>query len=74
MGKMNSCTFSGTCRNRYIAINPNGDVHPCGKFGSGEGFKLGNIKTHSIDEIMESEVNKYLLRRNVNDIKGVQCV
>lgn len=69
MGKMNSCTFSGTCRNRYIAINPNGDVHPCGKFGADEGFKLGNIKTHSIDEIMESEVNKYLLKRKVNDIK-----
>lgn len=68
MGKMNSCTFSGTCRNRYIAISPNGDVHPCGKFGSGEDFKLGNIKIHSIEEITESEVNKYLLRRDVNDI------
>lgn len=69
-GNINSCTFGGTCRNRYISINPNGDVYPCGKFGAGDTFKLGNINEHSVTQIIQSSTNRYLLTRNADNIQG----
>ena len=69
-GRINSCTFGGTCRNRYISINPNGDVFPCGKFSAGDTFKLGNINEHSVTQIIQSSTNRYLLTRNAETIEG----
>ena len=69
-GRINSCTFGGTCRNRYISIDPSGDVYPCGKFGPHDEFKLGNIRDQSIFEILDSEINKHLLTRSVDNIES----
>ena len=69
-GVINYCSFNGNCRERYISINPDGDVYPCGKFSADGVFKLGNINSQSLIEIMNSETQKFLLKRNVNKMDG----
>lgn len=66
--KATSCSFGGNCRQAYISVNPNGDVYPCGRFGSDDKFKLGNINQNNLEDIMDSDLQHYLASRNVDNI------
>ncbi len=68
-GVISYCSFSGTCRDRYISIDPGGDIYPCGKFGSEAQFKLGNINTDSLEQVMNGEVQRHLASRSVEKIE-----
>lgn len=37
------CIFSEQCSQRFIAIDYNGDIYPCGRFVDQSSYKLGNI-------------------------------
>ncbi len=67
--KVTGCSFSGNCRQAYISVNPNGDVYPCGRFGSDDKFKLGNINQDSLEGIMDSDLQHHLASRNVDNIE-----
>lgn len=64
------CNFSKSCRERFISIGPNGDVYPCGRFDGVEEYKLGNIHAEKIQEIMDSELHRSMLKRNSETLPG----
>lgn len=68
-GDAGYCSFSGTCREKYLSISPNGDVYPCGKFGPSDSFKLGNIDTDSLNQIMNCDTQIYLASRDIDNIE-----
>ncbi|MEX2160799.1 MAG: radical SAM protein [Anaerolineales bacterium] len=49
----NLCSLSGECA-KYIAFDSNGDVYPCGRFVGNENFRLGNIESSSLREIINN--------------------
>ncbi len=50
------CTFANECGN-YLVVEHNGDVFSCDYFVQPE-TKLGNIQTHSLDEMLNSAKQK----------------
>lgn len=52
-----------------ISVNPNGDVFPCDGFKGEDTFKMGNILTESLKEILEKESVCTLRNRTAKDIK-----
>ena len=38
------CTFSKDCSKKFISIDYNGDIYPCGRFSDQDLYKLGNIE------------------------------
>lgn len=57
------CTYSGNCFVRNISVDPCGDVWPCERFDGVDGFKLGNILTDDITEIINSKVEELVTAR-----------
>ena len=60
----------GSCIGFYLAVNPNGDVYPCGRFSGEDEFKLGNINRDSIKEIKNSLPYLRLQSRSHENISG----
>ncbi|MBM3199369.1 radical SAM protein [Candidatus Woesearchaeota archaeon] len=65
------CDFSEGCQGSYISVSPNGEVYPCGRFGSDTpDYCLGNINKNSLDDIFEEKTKKKLLERTADAIEG----
>lgn len=63
-GKCTGCAFTCNCQDNFMAIAPNGDVMPCGRFCD-DGLKqyaYGNLHKETLSEILlrfkESEIYK----------------
>jgi uncharacterized protein len=49
------CYFNGSCQSGYVAVDPQGNVYPCGLFDGLAEFNLGNINQHDFISILESD-------------------
>jgi serine-type anaerobic sulfatase-maturating enzyme len=49
------CYFNGSCQSSYVAVDPQGNVYPCGLFDGMAEFNLGNINEQDFIAILESE-------------------
>ncbi|MBD3318923.1 SPASM domain-containing protein [Candidatus Woesearchaeota archaeon] len=58
-----NCVFRNNCANSFLAVVPNGNVYPCGRFVGETEYLLGNINEDSIEDILDSPVRKQLLKR-----------
>lgn len=56
-GRPSNCAFNGSCA-KFIAVDADGSVYPCGKFAGIQEFHLGNILYEPLNEIIKGE--KYL--------------
>jgi uncharacterized protein len=64
------CVHSGNCRGRYVAINPNGDVYPCGRFTDATPeYKLGNILIDDLENMILSESQADMFERDHEKIE-----
>lgn len=50
------CQFGPACYDQFIAVDPQGNVHPCGRWSSEEPFCLGNLNDQDMWEIRQSPV------------------
>lgn len=63
-GKATGCMFSCNCQDNFLAIAPNGDVMPCGRFCDDDlrQFAYGNLHNETLSEILprikQSEIYK----------------
>lgn len=63
-GKATGCMFSRNCQDNFLAIAPNGDVMPCGRFCDDDlrQYAYGNLHNESLSEILprikQSEIYK----------------
>lgn len=57
------CNSSGDCAERFLGIDPSGDVYPCGRFSGEEEFRYGNVNKTPLKKILESEKRKKLIKR-----------
>jgi uncharacterized protein len=57
------CYFNGSCQSSYIAVDPQGNVYPCGLFDGMAEFKLGNLNEQDFVAILESERRQELRGR-----------
>ena len=64
------CNYSLSCRDSFISIGPQGDIYPCGRFDGIHEFWMGNIKTHTIEEAINSQINQKLKKRNLESVTG----
>ena len=64
------CNYSESCRDTFISIGPQGDIYPCGRFDGVKEFRIGNIKTHTIQEAVDSEINRELRKRGLETVAG----
>lgn len=62
------CNYSKSCRNDFISIGPEGDIYPCGRFDGIKEFWMGNIKTNTIEEMVNSSVNIKLKKRSLENV------
>ena len=62
-GKPLGCNYSISCRDSFISIGPQGDLYPCARFDGAPNFWMGNIKTNTIEEAVNSQINKNLKKR-----------
>ena len=56
---------SGGC-----AIMPNGDIYPCGRFGSNKIFKYGNI----LEDLNKEEIQKINKKVYINPVEMKECL
>lgn len=68
------CTFSGTCYNNFLGLNPLGDLYNCGRFCDIEEFKIANINDSfkNIDDIFETK--KSLTKWHPAQSKDDRCL
>jgi uncharacterized protein len=59
------CQFGGDCFNHYMAVGPQGDTYPCGRWTSGESFNTGNIIHHEIKEVLNSPVIAHIKEKRL---------
>lgn len=66
------CYGERDCQEKFFSIYPNGDVHPCGRFGDSDLFNYGNINWSEMRDIMGSEKRAVFLRRRetLNECKA----
>jgi len=66
-GCANVCKLGEDCR-QYLVVEHNGDVYPCDFFVEPD-LKLGNVMTHTWDEMLESPVYRRFgeMKREWND-------
>ena len=64
------CNYSSSCRDHFISIGPQGDVYPCGRFDGLREFWMGNVNSHSLEDIMNSPVNLHLKERSPEKMSG----
>ena len=57
------CNYSKTCQSSFTSLAPNGDIYPCARFDGIEEFKLGNILTDSLSNIMKNPIREKLNTR-----------
>jgi len=50
------CQFGPACWDQYIAVDPRGNVHPCGRWSSEEPFSLGNLNEQDVVDVLRSPV------------------
>lgn len=64
-----ACTFSGECFDKYLSIDPDGNIIPCGRW-SKDTFTYGNINIDSIaSALTSSDLQRFrLLRRRVIEV------
>jgi sulfatase maturation enzyme AslB (radical SAM superfamily) len=51
-GTSRTCSFGKSCTSRFISIDPEGDVYPCGRFSGVKDICLGNINEESLIKIL----------------------
>lgn len=53
--KVESCVFCANCQDNFVAISPEGDVLPCGRFGDSElkKYAYGNLHQEELDNILQ---------------------
>jgi len=71
-GKPRECSTLFSCQERFISIDPEGNVYPCGRFSSISEFCYGNINQEPIEKILSSPIRRKLLERNSDSIKDCQ--
>lgn len=50
------CQFGPACWDAFIAVDPAGNVHPCGRWSNEDQFCMGNLNQQSLAEIRQSPV------------------
>jgi len=64
IGNIHECTFSKNCYERFLCIDYNGDIYPCGRFCDIHRYKLGNVLDENTD-IYNSNSFRALKRLNL---------
>lgn len=72
-GKPKSCTFTDICHDRYLCIDPEGNIGPCGRWNKND-FNYGNINKDSIaDALSSSDCERYKNERSKYIYNCVDC-
>lgn len=76
-GRAAGCMFSRNCQEKFLAIAPNGDVMPCGRFSGYDlrQFAYGNLHYEALSEILprikQSEI--YKRAENIDQSDCTKC-
>lgn len=62
------CNYSGSCRNNFVAIGPNGEIYSCGKFIGKDELCLGNINEIDVNQAFKSEVYREMQKRTIENM------
>ena len=67
------CKFLGNC-GEYITLEPDGSVFPCDSFPMEEALRFGDIKTHSLIEILKgSKYRRFMIKVSNLPQECIQC-
>jgi len=58
------CVFNNNCANSFMAIEPNGNVYPCGRFTGNHDFLYGNINEREFADILDNPVRDKFMERH----------
>lgn len=67
------CCFRNNCAYSFLAIVPNGNVYPCGRFVGDRSFLYGNINDGSLDSILQNNIRNKFIERNTGLKECVKC-
>ena len=59
-----------SCQNSNVAIDPNGDAYPCGRFTQTPEARLGNVHDMTFEEIFSASFKRDLAGRNYDTVEG----
>lgn len=62
-GNPHECSTLRSCQEKFLSVDPEGDVYPCGRFAGIKELCYGNINTESLESILSSPLRKTLLER-----------
>ncbi len=58
--------------NNMLGIDVNGDIYPCEEMIGNSTFKIGNLQSDTLLDVLKSTRNLQILKRHVNDIEKCQ--
>lgn len=65
------CQHTESCAGNFVAIGPQGDVYPCGRFDGVPEYRLGNVNSPGgLKEALTSGCHQRLKLRSVSNISG----
>jgi len=60
-----NCAYKNQCQHSFIAISPEGDIYPCGKFVGESDFLYDNINnSKTLSQILNNDIRKTFLKRH----------
>lgn len=73
-GRVESCMFGKNCQEHFVAISPEGDVLPCGRFGDTElrKYAYGNLHKDELVDVLRQAKNTEMYKR-AEYIESTDC-
>ena len=67
------CCFRNNCAYSFLAVVPNGNIYPCGRFVGDNKFLYGNINSGELSEVLKNPIRQEFIERNKGLIDCAKC-
>jgi uncharacterized protein len=67
------CIFKNNCANSFLAVVPNGNVYPCGRFVGNSDYLYGNINEQEFTEILNNPIRDQFIERHHGVVECKDC-
>lgn len=67
------CGWRNNCANNFLAIAPNGNIYPCGRFIGDSAFLYGNINNGDLSDTLKNSTREKFVERSKGLLECKKC-
>jgi uncharacterized protein len=67
------CCFRNNCAYSFLAVVPNGNIYPCGRFVGDTNLLYGNVNVGELQETLQNPIRQKFIERNKGLTECTKC-